>query len=211
METSTDNESDAARIDERELLHKGFVSLERMTVTHPARDGASMTVVREIHDHGSGIAVLPVDEDRRTVLLVRQFRVPVFLDDGDGHLVEACAGLIEDGEDVEATVVREAAEELGYRVRDLEKVGSVYSSPGIVTERMTTYLAGYRPGDRLHDGGGLAHEGEDIEVLEWSCDALRDAVLTGKIRDSKLLVLAQALMLQRPELFSLGAGSVDRT
>ncbi len=202
METTTDIERDAARIDERELIHKGFVSLERMTVTHPTRHGTPLTVVREIHDHGSGVAVLPVDEERRTVLLARQFRVPVFLDDGAGDLVEACAGLIEDGEDVVATVMREAAEELGYRVHDLRQVGSVYSSPGIITERMTTFLASYRPSDRLDDGGGLAHEGEDIEVLEWSCDALRDAVRDGEIHDSKLLVLAQALMLHRPELFS---------
>lgn len=189
-------------IDRRELIYQGFVTFEKMTLTHPTRDGGSLTVVREVHDHGSGVAVLPVDEDRKTVLLVRQFRVPAYLDDNDGHIVEACAGLIDPGDDdLENTVRREAAEELGYAVHDLEQVGSVYSSPGIITETMTMFLGRYSPDDRLHDGGGLEHEGEDIEVLEWTCQELRDAVASGAIRCAKTLILAQALMMRRPKLF----------
>jgi len=192
----------AVTIDKREVVYKGFVTFERMTITHPTRDGGSLTVVREVHDHGSGVAVLPVDLDRRTVLLVRQFRIPVYLEDGDGDLVEACAGLA-DGDDVslENTAIREAAEELGYRVSNLTRVCEAYSSPGIITERMTTFLATYGPQDKLDDGGGLAHEGEDIEVLEWSFDQLRQAMLSGRIRDAKTFILAQALVMAHPELF----------
>lgn len=195
--------SEDVRIDDRERVYDGFVKLDRMTLTHRTRAGALLTVVREVHDHGSGVAVLPVDAERRTVLLVRQFRVPVYLDDGDGHLVEACAGLIDaDDPDPETTAQREAVEELGFAVRDLRRVGTFYSSAGVVTERMTVFLAAYDPGDRCYGGGGLAHEGEDIEVVEWSCDRLRDALLAGAIGDAKLMIAAQALMLHRPELFS---------
>ena len=192
----------AVRIEDREVVYQGFVTFERMTVTHPARDGSELTVVREVHDHGSGIGVLPVDARRRTVLLVRQFRVPVYLDDGDGHLVEVCAGLADDDDpDLETTARREAAEELGYDVTYLSRVGHAYSSPGIMTETMTLFLAEYDEDSRLHEGGGIAHEGEDIEVLEWTCDQLRRAVVSGQIRDAKTIILAQALMLHRPELF----------
>ncbi|MCW2308057.1 NUDIX domain-containing protein [Rhodobium gokarnense] len=194
---------DAVRIEDREVVYRGFVTFERMTVTHPARDGSELTVVREVHDHGSGVCVLPVDPRRRTVLLVRQFRVPVYLDDADGHLVEVCAGLTDEGDaDPETTARREAAEELGYDVTYLSRVGYVYSSPGIITEKMVLFLAEYGEDSQIHEGGGLAHEGEDIEVLEWTCDQLRQAVVSCQIRDAKTVILAQALMLHRPELFS---------
>ncbi|PLX36070.1 MAG: hypothetical protein C0606_15220 [Hyphomicrobiales bacterium] len=197
-------------IDATENLFSGFLRLDRLTVSHDTRDGRRLTVERLIHDHGNAVAVLPVDPRRRTVLLVRQLRMPVYLNPADapgaegGMLVEACAGLIDgDGEGAAATAEREAIEELGYRIHDLTKVAEVYMSPGAVTERVTYFLATYDgDDDRVADGGGLHHEGEDIEVLEWSCDELRRALGEGRVHDGKLVVLAQALQLAHPHLFA---------
>ena len=198
---------DTVRIESRELLYDGFLKLENFTLSHGTRAGGRITVKRLVHDHGNAVAILPVDRERRTVLLARQLRLPVYLTGGpqdDGYLVEACAGLRDgDGEGPGETAAREAEEELGYRVHDLELVGETYMSPGILTERTSFFLATYHgEADRIADGGGLDHEGEDIDILEWSCDALWQAVQSGAVRDAKLMILAQALKLRSPELFS---------
>ena len=74
-------------------------------------------------------------------------------------------------------------------------------SPGSVTERLNLYLGTYSPADRTSEGGGLAQEGEHIEVLEWSCADLARAVRERTLRDGKTVILALALMARRPELF----------
>lgn len=186
----------------RKTLHDGFIHLESVEIRERMADGSVHTAWREIHDHGHGVGVLPVDRTRRTVLLVRQLRYPALLLGDPPFLVEVCAGLREEDEDPAACSLREAEEELGYRVHDLEPVCEAYMSPGSVTERLNLYLATYSPADRLGDGGGLIHEGEHIEVLEWSCAELAAALKTGGIRDGKTVILALALMVRHPELFA---------
>ncbi|HSM18780.1 MAG TPA: NUDIX hydrolase, partial [Hyphomicrobiales bacterium] len=96
----------------------------------------------------------------------------------------------------------EALEETGYEVADLEPVGAVFSSPGTLTERMHLFLARYAPDGRAHDGGGVDHEGEDIEVLEYPLDELARMAADGTIIDAKTLVVIERLRRRRPELFS---------
>lgn len=186
----------------RKTLHDGFIHLESVEIRERMADGSVHTAWREIHDHGHGVAVLPVDETRRTVLLVRQLRYPALVLGEDPFLVETCAGLREDGEDPAACTLREAEEELGYRVHDLDLVSEPYMSPGSVTERLCLYLARYSQSDRVTGGGGLMAEGEHIEVLEWSCAELAAAVREHRLRDGKTLLLALALMVRRPDLFA---------
>ena len=138
----------------------------------------------------------PFDPERHTVLLVRQFRLPAYLFDGDGHIIEACAGLL-DGNDPADCARREAEEELGFAVRNLRRMASVYSTPGAVTERLTLFLADYSPADRQGDGGGHAHEGEDIEVLELPLDDARRLARDGGIVDAKTVLLLMYLERER--------------
>lgn len=195
----TDGTGDGVRILGRERVADGFVKLDRVRVEIAAAPGQE--IVRDVHDHGHGAAVLPVDEARRTVLLVRQPRLPVHMVEGDGRLVEAAAGLIDpEDRDPAHAARREAEEELGYRVHDLREVVRLYTCPGVVTETITCFLARYGERDRLSDGGG-ADPDEAIEVLEWSLDELEAARRGGRIRDAKTLVLVQALRLERPDLF----------
>jgi len=150
------------------------------------------------NDRGNGAALLLFDPRRRTVVLTRQFRLPAFLNgSADGMLVEACAGLL-DGEDPETCIRREAEEETGYRVRQPRKVFEAYMSPGSVTEKLHFFVAEYEPQDRIRDGGGLAHEGEDIEVIEIPLAEALAGIASGAIQDGKTVMLLQhvALMLQ---------------
>jgi 8-oxo-dGTP pyrophosphatase MutT (NUDIX family) len=132
---------------------------------------------------------------------VRLFRAPPFDTVGLLFLEEACAGMIDDG-DADASVRREADEELGLRVGALEFVGKVWPSPGVSTETAALYLASYAPADRVGPGGGLASENEDITVVERSLAELAADADHGRIADGKLLTLVLWLRVRRPDLFA---------
>jgi len=194
--------TDSPTIDKTETVYKGWCRLDRVEVSVRTRDGQPLRLVREVHDHGSAVAVLPYDPDRRTALLVRQLRVPVLLEDGDGHIVEVAAGLLDpDDPHPEAALVREAREELGFGLDDLECVGRTYSSPGSLTETLSLYLGTYSHDNRVGPGGGLIDEGEDIEVLECPLADLAADADRGAVRDMKTLLLIQTLRLKKPHLF----------
>jgi nudix-type nucleoside diphosphatase (YffH/AdpP family) len=96
-----------------------------------------------------------------------------------------------------ATRIRaEAEEETGYRVLDVEPVFEAFMSPGSVTERLHFFVARYRAADRISAGGGNAHEGEDIEVLELDIDEALARVADGRICDGKTIMLLQHAALR---------------
>ncbi|MFN2932543.1 GDP-mannose pyrophosphatase, partial [Escherichia coli] len=76
------------------------------------------------------------------------------------------AGLLDDASP-ETRIIAEAEEETGFKVDKIEKVFEAFMSPGSVTEKLYFYIAEYNDNNRSNAGGGLAEEGEDIEVLEW--------------------------------------------
>ena len=179
-----------------ETLSEGWGKLLKLTVEQP--DGNR--IKREVEDHGAAVAVLPYDPERRTAVLVRQFRTPVFHVAGEDHLLEAPAGML-DEDRPEDCARREAEEEVGLRLRNLEPVGTVWSMPGVSTEHMHLFLAPYRQSDRVGEGGGLAEEHENIEVVEMPLAELGAMAERGALADLKTLALVQALRLRRPELF----------
>ena len=181
-----------------ELLASGWHVLRRTTIDQRRRDGRWTTEQRETYDRGNGATLLLYDTARRTVLLTRQFRYPVYVNGHpDGLLIEAAAGLLDD-QDPESAIRREAEEELGVVVGALTHVFDVYTSPGSVTERLHFFAAPYTPADRVSDGGGLVEEGEDIEVLELDVDEALAMVDDGRIADAKTIMLLQWAVLRGP-------------
>ncbi len=185
-----------AEILQVETIHDGWARFLILTVK--LADGAE--VRREVEDHGSAVAMLPYDPERRVALLVRQLRVPVLFAGGGDALLEAPAGLIE-GADPAACARREAVEEVGVALRTLDHVATVWTMPGAATERMTLYLAPFSARDRIGPGGGLASEHENIEIVEMPLAELWRQCAAGEIADLKTLALVQALRLRKPELF----------
>ncbi|QFU17908.1 NUDIX domain-containing protein [Microvirga thermotolerans] len=186
----------AHEIADARVIHEGRRSLVALTVALPG--GKSM--VREVLESPPAAAVLPYDERRRTVLLVRQFRAAALRAGGAPEPVEAIAGLVDPGETPEACIRREAMEEAGLRLGPLEPVGSVWASPGYSTERVHLFLAPYADADRTGEGGGLAEEQEDIATCEIEFAALAAMLAQGALEDMKTLALAQALALRVPAL-----------
>lgn len=178
------------RILKETVLADDWAKLTRYEIAYRRRDGRSERQIRQVYDRGNGAAILPIDPKRGTVLLVRQFRMPVHLNDHDGYLIEACAGLLDDL-DPETAIRKEAEEELGYRIGDIHRVLEAFMSPGSVTERLSLFTAHYSPADRISEGGGAAHEGEDIEVIELPLEAALAMVGRGEIIDAKTIMLLQ--------------------
>jgi nudix-type nucleoside diphosphatase (YffH/AdpP family) len=184
----------SATIRSSEVIADNWAKLSRVTFDLTRRDGRTERLVREVYEYGDGAAVLPYDQARGTILLVRQFRAAAELNGGEGFILEACAGLL-DGDDAETCARREAEEELGYRVRSVRKLATAYVAPGAVAERLTLFTARYSPADRLSNGGGLEGEGEDIEVVELPLDKAFGMIGRG-IVDMKTILLLYALMAE---------------
>lgn len=181
-----------------ELLAAGWHVLRKTTLDRRRNDGEWVTEQRETYDRGNGATLLPYDPERRTVLLTRQFRYPVYVNGHpDGLLLEAAAGLLDD-DAPEIAIRREAEEELGVTLGEVQHVFDVFMSPGSVTERLHFFAAPYHPADRTSAGGGLEEEGEDIEVVELPFDEASDMVEDGRIADAKTIMLLQWAALRGP-------------
>lgn len=159
------------------------------------RNGEWQHQIRETYDRGDGAAVLLCDRADGAVILIRQFRYPAFYRGKSPYLIEVCAGKLE-GDDPETCARREAEEETGYRVGELIKAFDCFMSPGSVTERLTLYV-GFVDSPAGGAGGGLHHEGEDIEVLRLPFARAMAMIESGEIADAKTLLLLQYAALKR--------------
>jgi nudix-type nucleoside diphosphatase (YffH/AdpP family) len=158
------------------------------------RNGEWQRQIRETYDRGDGAAVLLLDLSDKSVILTRQFRYPAFYRGEAPFLIEVCAGKL-DGDDPEGCARKEAIEETGYSVGRLVTACNCFMSPGSVTERLTLFV-GYVDGKAGAGGGGLADEGEDIEVIRLPFAEALGMVGTGEIADAKTIVLLQYAALK---------------
>jgi nudix-type nucleoside diphosphatase (YffH/AdpP family) len=178
------------RIVDKELLSDNWGTLTKYKIEYQRRDGAWQPQLREVYDRGNAAVILLVDPGRGTVILTRQFRFPIYLNGDDPGSIEACAGLLE-GDDPETCARKEAEEESGYRVGNVTHLFDAYMSPGSVTEKLSFFIGTYDPSHRVSEGGGLEHEGEDIEVMELPFGTAQQMMRSGEITDAKTIMLLQ--------------------
>lgn len=180
-----------------EILSNNWYTLNKVTYEYQRKNGSWQQQTREAYDRGNGAAVLLYNKEKRSVILIRQFRLPSFINGNpDGMLIEVCAGLL-DADQPEDCVRREAEEETGYKISDVRKVFEVYMSPGSVTEVLHLFVAEYTSNMRIADGGGIEHEQEEIEVLEVSLSEAMNMIASGEIKDAKTIMLLQYAMLHQ--------------
>jgi nudix-type nucleoside diphosphatase (YffH/AdpP family) len=187
--------SDRIRVQDVRLLSNSYGTLTSTTLQWRRNDGTWQTQTRETYDRGEAAALLPYHRAQRTVILVRQFRYPAFIAGHDDLLIEAAAGLLDDISP-EERIRREAEEETGYRLHDVHKIFEAFMSPGAVTEKIHFFVAEYQPEMRVGAGGGLADEGEEIEVLEVGIDEALAMISDGRILDAKTIMLLQHAALR---------------
>lgn len=177
-------------------VYAGWNTLDVVTVEAADADGMPRRHERELVDHGHAAVVLAIDRRKNVALLVRQWRTGLLPSGGDPFLLEACAGILDPGETPEEAARREAEEEIGIAVGALRSLGSVLPSAGTLTERMHLFVAEVSADDARKGRGGVAHEGEDIEVVELPLPELYDMARNGGIEDAKTLIIVQRLMLE---------------
>ncbi len=182
--------SDRIRVNNVRLLSDNHYILKTTTFEWRRNNGEWQTQHRESYDRGNGAVLLPYNLANRTVLLVKQFRYPAFVNGYDDLLIEAAAGLLDDAEP-EARIRAEVEEELGYRLGAVSKVFEAFMSPGSVTEVLHFFVAEYDAAMRIGDGGGHPDEGEDIEVLELPLAQALAMIARGEIQDGKTIMLLQ--------------------
>ena len=173
-----------------EVLSDAWSVLTRHTFEWHHSNGEWRQQVRETYDRGDGVAILLFNAEQRTVVLTRQLRYPTYVNGHDDLMIEVPAGALEGG-DPEITMAREVEEETGYRVHGLTRAFESYMSPGAVTEVLYFFVGTYLPDDRVSEGGGLMHEGEDIEVMEIGFDEAMAMVADGRIKDATTIMLLQ--------------------
>src|SRR6478672_2035657 len=190
----SDDTSSRVKLRALKVLSDGYYTLRLASFDFRRRDGTWQHQERECYDLGDAAAVLPFDKGRGSVILIRQFRWPVFEWGSKELLVEVIAGKL-DGDIPTDCVTREAMEEAGVAVTGLRLVTHCFISPGAVKERASLFLADYDSTAPRAEGGGHAHEGEDIEVLEMPLGDALKLVERGEIVDMKTILLLQAAAL----------------
>jgi len=194
--------AERVRVHEVRTLSEDWYVLKKTRFSFRRSDGTWQEQWRETYDRGNGATMLLYDLARRTIVLTRQFRYPAFVNGHDDLLIEAPAGLL-DGAGPEQRIRAEVEEETGFRVGETRQVFDAFMSPGSVTERLYFFVAPYDSASRVSAGGGNAHEGEDIGVVELPIDEALAMIHRGDIRDGKTIMLVQYAALyvfdKRPE------------
>jgi nudix-type nucleoside diphosphatase (YffH/AdpP family) len=190
----SDDVTSRVRLNQLKTLSDNHYTLRRADFEFQRRDGQWQRQFRESYDIGNAATVLPVDRARGRVILVRQFRWPMFESGYHRLMVEAIAGKL-DGDDAQTCVHREAMEEAGVTISNLVLVTDCFFSPGAVKERASVFLAEYDSSAPRQKGGGIAEEAEDIEVLELPLDEAYAMIASGEIVDAKTIILLQAAKL----------------
>lgn len=178
------------------ILSDNWYVLRKITYEYTKKDGSVQTQTREAYDRGNGATILLYNKEQGTVILTKQFRLPTFINGNkDGLLIETCAGLL-DKDNPEDCIRRETEEETGYKIKEVRKVFEAYMSPGSVTEILYFFIAAYAKEMKVAEGGGVAHEEENIEVLEMEIDKAMTMVQTGEIKDAKTIMLLHVKLNQ---------------
>ena len=175
-----------------ETLSSYFFQLKKVKYEVENSKGVLEEINREVYFSLNGVTALLYNRQRRSVILTQQFRLPSYLNQNpSGMMIEACAGLVEEGEDPEVGMIREIEEETGYKIENVEKLFELYSTAGSVTEKLYYFVAEYDDNMKTSSGGGLAEESEDIEVIELSFEDACFKVESGEIKDAKTVILLQ--------------------
>lgn len=184
------------KIIKKERLLNDFFIVDSAELRFEKFDGSWSPVVRRLNlSRGQAVAVLIYLKDKDSFVLIRQFRFAVFEDGQPGWIDEIVAGVV-DEESPEACARRECLEEAGYELEELEHIATIYTSPGITTEKVHLYLGSTDSSKKTADGGGVESENEDIQIVEWSREEALQKLLNKEIEDGKTILALQYFFLK---------------
>ena len=180
------------------ILSKAWATLYRIDYDYQFKNGDTKQLKRECYNRGNGAAVLLYNNEKSTVILTKQFRMPIYENDKkEGMSIEVCAGAIDKNESPEATILREIEEEVGYKINDATCVLEAYMSPGAMTEKLYLFVAECKADMKISEGGGLDSEDEEIDVLEIPFKEAIDMIKRNDIIDAKTIMLLQYAQINK--------------
>lgn len=187
-----------AQVEREERVFDGFFKVDRLTIKHPRFEGGEIRVVRELFRRGNAVCVLIYDPKLDAVVLVEQFRAGALAADTP-WMLELVAGMVEQGETVNEVAEREALEEAGVQLTNLQPITRYLPSGGGCDEWIDLI---YAEVDSQSAAGihGLAHEGEDIKVHVIDAEAAFELTRTGVVNSSPAIIGLQWLELNRGRL-----------
>ena len=177
-------------------LSEEWATLHRIDYDYQFANGEWKNVSRECYNRGNGSAILLYNPKRGTVILTKQFRMPIYeVNKNEGMSIEVCAGAIDNNDTPLETIIRETQEEVGYKISSATHVLSAYTSPGAITEKMFLFISEYNETMKVSKGGGVDSENEEIEVLELQFSKVLEMVKNETIIDAKTIMLIQYVQL----------------
>ena len=184
----------------KQPLYKKFFRVDEYVIKYPHYDGKmSEPVVREVMERGNAVGVLLYDPDKDCFVLVEQMRVGVFIAGENPWLLECVAGMVDENETPDQVAVREAKEEAGAEVSDLEPMMSYYSSPGGLTEKIFLYC-GHTDSSHVAAYAGLACEDEDIRVVVLPVAEAEKMLVQGRFSNGLTVIALQWFMMNKAAL-----------
>ena len=190
------------RVIGQDRAYDGYFKIDRYRLAHSLfAGGEGPEITREIFERGQAVAVLPYDPEQDQVILIEQFRTGALGIELDPWLIETIAGIVEPGEAIEDVARREAKEEAGLELLQLQFVTRYFASPGGSTETVDLFVAWV---DAVNAGGffGLADEGEDIKVHVLPFEEALAWLGEGRIKVATTIIALQWLCLNRDGLRS---------
>lgn len=179
-----------------EKVYSGYFSLEKTEVKHEKFNGEWVEKTLEVFERGNSVAILLKERDSNSFLFTKQFRYPTTKND-NGWILEIPAGSLQEGELPEICVKREVEEELGYLIgKNIQLITKFYSSPGACSEMIYLYYAEVVQNDKQKEGGGLASEKEDIQLVKIDVKELHRN-LYNSINDAKSILALQWFFLKK--------------
>lgn len=186
---------------DRKTAYKGFLTIDVYRLRHKKFDGTWTDVLppREVCDRGPAVAVLLYDPDRDTLVMIEQFRVGSAAAAGPAWMTEIVAGMVGDGETPEEVARREAMEEAGCAIQEIEPICDYFVSPGAFTEQVHVYC-GRVDSHGLKATGGLEEEHEDIRIMVLPTDEVVGMLDDNRLRNSVAIIAVGWLARHRDAL-----------
>jgi nudix-type nucleoside diphosphatase (YffH/AdpP family) len=178
-----------------ERILDDFFKVDRAVLQFEKFDGTmSSEIVRLNFDRGDSVGAIIYNSTSQSLVFVKQFRYPIYTKDKDNAWsLEIVAGVIEDDDSSETAMIKEISEETGYQAHELKALFSFYPTPGGSNEKVFLFFARVNQKDRIYKGGGLAEEGENIELVEIPIKTAFEMLKSGKISDAKTIIALQWL------------------
>ncbi|MBN2089396.1 NUDIX hydrolase [candidate division KSB1 bacterium] len=180
-------------IKKTERIFDDFFKIDEALLQYEKFDGTMSPELRRLNfNRGNSVAILLYNQNRNSLIFTKQFRYPVYANaPQQAWILEIIAGMIEDEQEPEKSAIREIAEETGYQVADLTFISQFFVSPGGTSEKIFLFFAAVRDIDAKFAGGGLAEEGEDIQVVQIPVTEALKMLNDGQFQDAKTIIALQ--------------------